>query len=226
MSSTEQKPQAVFSDAEYWKGCWDANNIGFHKTENNPTLVKHLDKLIQNRSNVTVFFPFCGKAVDMAWLASLGHNIVGIEYVEEAVRQFFSEQNIQFTVTEVKDYKLFTSEDKKIKIYNGDFFKFTNEYEPLFECIWDRGSYGALPIDLRIKYAEHMPKLLAPKFRYILEVFFYDPTIYPGPPHSVSAEEVKNSFNSTCQIELINEEEVKMSENRIFSLTAYLLTNH
>lgn len=30
-------------------------------------LVKHLDKLTQNESNLKFLFPLCGKSIDMIW---------------------------------------------------------------------------------------------------------------------------------------------------------------
>lgn len=77
-------------------------------------------------------------------LASLGHYVVGVEYVEDAVRQFFEEQKIKYQVTKVDEFQLFTvtlnlyfsklnptiflllfqSEDGHVKIYQGDFYKF------------------------------------------------------------------------------------------------------
>ena len=30
-------------------------------------LEKHVDKLINGRNNIRIFFPFCGKALDMKW---------------------------------------------------------------------------------------------------------------------------------------------------------------
>ena len=44
----------------------------------------------------------------MAWLASMGHTVVGIELAESALVQFFQEQNIKFTVTTTGDFKVFT----------------------------------------------------------------------------------------------------------------------
>jgi thiopurine S-methyltransferase len=71
-------------------------------------LDKHLEKLISNTTNPRVFFPFCGKTIDMNWLASKGYEIVGVEFTEDAVLQFFAEQNIKYDVKEINDFKLYT----------------------------------------------------------------------------------------------------------------------
>jgi thiopurine S-methyltransferase len=71
-------------------------------------LAKHVNKLIGGKSSAKILFPFCGKSLDMNWLASQGHEIVGVEFVEDAVLQFFAEQNIKYEVKEVENFKLFT----------------------------------------------------------------------------------------------------------------------
>ena len=43
----------------------------------------------------------------MAWLASIGHKIVGVEFVQIACEQFFAENNLKYTVEDIKDFKLF-----------------------------------------------------------------------------------------------------------------------
>jgi thiopurine S-methyltransferase len=71
-------------------------------------LEKHLERLTAKKEKLRFLFPLCGKAVDIAWLASMGHTVVGIEFVENAIEQFFQEQNIKFTVTTTGDFKVFT----------------------------------------------------------------------------------------------------------------------
>jgi hypothetical protein len=41
-------------------------------------------------------------------LASLGHTIIGVEYVEQAALDFFKEHSINYTVKKVKDFKLYS----------------------------------------------------------------------------------------------------------------------
>ena len=71
-------------------------------------LVKHLEKLTMNRENLRFFFPLCGKALDMAWLASLGHMIVGVEFVQDAIEEFFKENNLSFKLEQIDNFKLYS----------------------------------------------------------------------------------------------------------------------
>jgi len=64
--------------------------------------------LTNQKEKQRFLFPLCGKAVDMAWLASMGHTVVGIELAESALVQFFQEQKIAYTVKQTDDFKVYT----------------------------------------------------------------------------------------------------------------------
>ncbi len=57
--------------------------------------------MINRHNNISNFFFF-------QRLASLGHTVIGVEFVESAIEQFFQEQNIKFSVKTVEDFKVFT----------------------------------------------------------------------------------------------------------------------
>ncbi|CAF0995300.1 unnamed protein product [Brachionus calyciflorus] len=226
-----QEENLVYSDAFYWKERWKNNSIEFHCKTNHKMLVKHLDKLTLNRQNLRFFFPLCGKSLDMAWLASLGHQVVGVEFVKSAIEEFFDENKMQFKLIELDKFKLYSSLDEKLKIYHGDFFDFSNSYEESFDCVWDRGGLVALPADQRQKYAEVIHRLLKKEFRYFLDAFEYDTSLYPGPPHLATLEELEKNFGCKCKIKLIDTN----PSYRLFSESLkdkppvellYLLTNH
>uniref|UniRef100_UPI001EAED724 probable thiopurine S-methyltransferase n=1 Tax=Oncorhynchus gorbuscha TaxID=8017 RepID=UPI001EAED724 len=46
------------------------------------------------RKGVRFFFPLCGKAVDIKWLADMGHPVVGVDIAEMGIRQFFEDQKL------------------------------------------------------------------------------------------------------------------------------------
>ena len=47
-----------------------------------------------------------------------------------------------------------------------------------------------------------MLKLLSTKVRYLLDVFEYDTTLYPGPPHSVKMKEIQKLFGKIIKFKL------------------------
>ncbi|RMZ94256.1 thiopurine S-methyltransferase [Brachionus plicatilis] len=202
-----------YSDKDYWDQRWKNNSIEFHCQTNHKLLVKHLEKLTNNRENLKFFFPLCGKALDMAWLSSFGHSIVGVEFSPDAVEDFFKENKIDYKTCDLDKFKIYQSLDGRIKIYRGDFFDFNSNLEDSFDCVWDRGALVALPKEQRKKFAQIVCSILKPEFRYILDAFDYDSNLYQGPPHVVTLEEIQILYGSKCKIELIDKNEY----HRIFS---------
>ena len=44
-------------------------------------LNKHIELLLENRQNLRFLFPLCGKAWDLRWIASLGHQVLYLSSV-------------------------------------------------------------------------------------------------------------------------------------------------
>lgn len=187
---------------KYWEKRWEIKATGFHIDNVHPMLVKHFTQLTDHKAKILV--PLCGKTVDMIWLASNGHQVIGVEYVQSPVEEFFAENKIDYTTRQVNDFKLYESADKSIRIYNGDFFKFTVDYEGPIELVWDRASFVALTPSLRQNYARQIQSLLSDKFNYLMDTFEFDERIFPGPPHSVNFAEVKQLYGTKCKIEEID----------------------
>ena len=89
-----------------WEGEWKKGVTSFHLPEVNVKLLDNLDILLGSPSPVsdtvsakTVLVPLCGKSKDLVHLHSLGHSVVGVEWIEQACTEFFAENNIQFTRT-------------------------------------------------------------------------------------------------------------------------------
>ena len=75
-----------------WADMWQKGRTNFHQHEPNPLLVKYGSQLLQANTTLRVFVPFCGKTVDLPWIASQSgvEEVIGNEAVELAVQQFVS----------------------------------------------------------------------------------------------------------------------------------------
>ena len=83
-------------EAQFWKTRWDDNQIGFHQNSTNPMLLSHWHKTSLKPGD-RVLVPLCGKSLDMLFLKSLGLEVVGIELVEKACLEFFSDNNLAYS---------------------------------------------------------------------------------------------------------------------------------
>ncbi|XP_041932900.1 putative thiopurine S-methyltransferase [Alosa pseudoharengus] len=204
-----------------WEDRWQTGRTGFHQPQVHKLLENNLDKVLCGRNEVRFFFPLCGKAVDMKWLADKGHSVVGVEISEKAIKQFFEEHKLTYSeesVPAIPGAKVFKSSNGKISLYQCDLYKFSSDVVGQFGGIWDRGSLVAInPCD-REKYATLILSLMDKNCRYLLDTLLYNPELYKGPPFLVSDEDVKNLFGKTCDIAFLQSEDAFMDRHKDWGL--------
>lgn len=191
-----------------WEDRWHEGKTGFHNASVHKLLEMNIGKVVAGRTGVKFFFPLCGKAVDMKWLADLGHSVVGVEISEKGIRQFFEESNMSYTeepVPTVSGAKVFRNTEKTVSLYQCDMYKFSSSLEGQFDAIWDRGALVAINPKDREKYAALIVSLMAPDCRYLLDTLLYNPELYKGPPFFVPDEQVNSLYGSSCEISQLQE---------------------
>jgi len=185
---------------KFWLERWQQNQIGFHQAEHNKLLLEFWPRLgLKPRDKV--FVPLCGKSLDMRWLEHAGHEVVGVELAEIAVRTYFAEAHEQVQQTPVDRFML--HQGPQTSIYHGDFFDLT---APLLEgvsALFDRGALVALPPDMRFRYVDHLLRIIPDNSRILLLTFEYDQHQVSGPPHSVMPDEVESLFGQRCAVDLL-----------------------
>lgn len=199
-------------ESEYWIGRWQRGETGWHQSEVEPALIKRFAAL----APTLILVPLCGKSLDVAWLASQGHQVVGVELSTLAIEAFFSEHKLHFEKSKIADFTVYRSQ--RITIFNGDIFKFTPE---LLEgqklgAIYDRAALIALPPELRQQYVEHLKQLIARArtptgFEFLQIVLERSAHDNNGPPFSVTVDEVKKLYGNIFEVELLSREEVSSS---------------
>ncbi|XP_077404791.1 putative thiopurine S-methyltransferase [Vanacampus margaritifer] len=212
-------------DLKEWAQRWDENRIGFHKPQVHEMLESKIDKVLAERTGVRFFFPLCGKAVDMKWLADMGHSVVGVEIAEKAIQQFFVENNLTYSeeaVPAIPGAKVFRNSEKSISLYNCDLYSLTSSVVGQFGAIWDRGSLVAINPRDREKYASLIISLMAKDCRYLLSTLMYNPELYDGPPFAVPGEQVHDLFGERCNVEQLLSENVTEDRHRAWGVN-YLI---
>ncbi len=183
-------------DPDFWLARWEAGQIGFHRDEINPLLVRHWDALGTPRGG-TVFVPLCGKSRDMAWLAARGHRVVGVELSPLAVRDFFAEHGLEPRVERGRVHVRHEAEG--ITLLLGDYFDLEPDDLGPVAAVYDRAALIALPQAMRPRYAAHMARL-APGVPILLITLEYPEDEMEGPPFSVSPDEVAALYGSQWEM--------------------------
>ena len=176
-----------------WLARWQDNKIGWHVDVVNQSLVDYLE-LLELESGDNVFVPLCGKSIDLIYLSEMGYSVIGVELSPVGVVQFFVDNNLQYTVSEVDGFSLYQSEC--IKIYCGDYFNLNAGHLLSVSAVFDRASLIALDLDLREKYTVHLTAIIPFDARILLLTLIYPQHQMSGPPFSVSNSEVESLFSS------------------------------
>ena len=190
--------------AAFWHQKWEAGQIGFHKSEPNPSLVRHLDDL-GLAEGARVFLPLCGKTLDIGWLVSKGFRVAGAELSELAVQQLFEELGRSPDVTDEGPLQVYRTAG--IEIFVGDIFDLSAETLGPVDAVYDRAALVALPEDMRGRYAGHVATISG-RARQLLITFAYDQNLMAGPPFSVTSAEVARLYQSHCDMQLLDRTQV------------------
>jgi len=183
---------------DFWHQRWAENQIGFHQDTPTPLLLKHWASL-GIAPGAQVFVPLAGKSLDMAWLASQGHRVLGVELSQLAVQQFFAEHGL---VPELEQTRYGTHyRAGGIELIVGDAFGL--DAEVLRDCtaVFDRAALIALPPDVRARYVSELYARLPANCRGLLVTLEYPQDERPGPPFSVAADEVHALYERDWQVE-------------------------
>ena len=183
-----------------WESRWQEDRIGFHRKEVNPYLVRFSDELLYQNPD-RVFVPLCGKTLDLYWLTTKTKKVIGVELVSKAVQDFFTENNIDYSIQQDETLQKFSS--KSIDLYLGDFFDLNPEQTSSFKAIYDRASIVAIEKPERKDYVEHLISFLDPAGRILLITLEFNQNQMEGPPYSVPAEEIESLFASFGSLKML-----------------------
>ena len=126
-SSSAETSCAANERLRRWDVNWNAGRyskagVGFHKGEVNQFLQAWQEDWLGGLQNGRIAVPLCGKTLDLPYLASFGHEVVGVEGVRRAIDEFGQESNIKLTARQVDvDVSLWESASL-VAIAEGDFF--------------------------------------------------------------------------------------------------------
>lgn len=183
-------------DTEFWLSRWREGRIGFHEGHPNDLLVAHARAL---GPPGRVLVPLSGKTEDMAYLASLGHEVVGIELAEAAAEAFFREHGLEAAPS--TRGALVARSAGGVTILQGDFFEARTEDVGAITAFYDRAAIVALPPELRLRYAAHLRTLAGDDAHGLLIAFEYPQERMEGPPFSVGEEELRRYFAAVERLE-------------------------
>lgn len=187
-------------EISYWRSRWKNNNTGWHMDRVFPPLREYWHRLGLSRG-ATVLVPLCGKSLDMDWLLSRGHRVIGVEVSEDALRAVRERLGRSFEASSKGAFTRYRAPN--IDLWCGDILKLRRRWLPSLDAMYDKAALIALPPDMRPGYAAHMRALLEPHSQILLNTFEYNPTEMNGPPFAVFEDELERLFGDRFAISLL-----------------------
>lgn len=187
---------------EDWAERWRTGQIGFHQPAPHELLVRFAEAFAGRKR---VYVPLCGKSLDLIWFFERGHDVVGSEFVGDAVAAFFAEQEaaLEGRPTSVRMGDVALHEVPGLRVVQGDALTLdTAALGGRVDAVWDRAALVAIDPDRRADYARALRRVLADDGVVVLVTFAYDQALLPGPPWSVDADEVQRVFGAMFTVEL------------------------
>jgi thiopurine S-methyltransferase len=174
-------------EREFWFERWREGRTAFNEGAANRFLVKFAARLADCER---ILVPLCGKAEDLAYLAG-AHDVVGIELVEDAIKQFFAEHEL--TPTSIMTYSdsLKVYRAGQLRLIAGDFFATTPDVVGPIDAVYDRAAIVALPPEMRARYVNHLRAIAPNAKRQLIVSLEYPPGAMEGPPFSVPESELR-----------------------------------
>jgi thiopurine S-methyltransferase len=135
-------------------------------------------------------------------VAARGHEVLGVELAERAVRDFFDEHQL-VPVASVRGPFIAYSAGP-ITLLVGDFFALTTEVAGPIDALYDRAALVALPPELRPRYVARLRAVLPIGAPALVVTIEYEEQRMTGPPYPVFEPELRALY-AGCAIELIGE---------------------
>ena len=174
--------------ASFWYNSWELGGFhtSFHRKDIHPYVLQYMTPDEIEGKNILV--PLCGKSIDMLYLAQYANKVIGVELVEEAIHQFFYENNLQVVRPDDTTYV-----SGNITIYRRDFMALTPQETGPIDWILDRASLVALPYDMRVQYLETIERLSHIGTQQLVITLEYFPLLASA-PFSITPAEIREYY--------------------------------
>jgi len=196
-------------DHSDWASRWSEGRIGFHQESVSDFLAEYAERAWGPAPIGRVLVPLCGKTLDMVFLAERGAEVIGIEYVEQALTEFFAEHDL---VPEIEREPAIRYRAGDYTLFASDFFEVSTEQVGVIDAVFDRAALVALDPETRVRYAAHLRTLMPAGAPILLITFDYDQAEMNGPPFAVPDDEVRRLFADGFAVEHLQTREIVVEQ--------------
>jgi thiopurine S-methyltransferase len=197
---------------DFWLDRWRTAQIGFHQAAVDRHLKAYWPKL-SVPANSRVFVPLCGKSLDLMWLRTLGHAVIGVELSPLALESFLVEHGILAKRRVTADFDVYEADG--FTLFCGDYFKLTPALLGSVSAVYDRAALISWTPALRESYVKHLTELTRAGTQTLLIAVEYPPEQMKGPPFPLTPETIGSLYAGDYSIEELGRHEILELEPRL-----------
>jgi thiopurine S-methyltransferase len=194
-----------------WKTRWEQGMTGWHNQNVNQNLQNHANILFENTESPRVLIPLCGKSLDIIWLEAQSASVIGIEFVQKAIEEFYQEQDSTPHIEVIN--KLPHHSVGGITLICADIFEATPARIGQFDAIYDRAALVALPLEKRQEYADHCLALLNSGGTILLITYNTHRSETLGPPFPIKDGVIPTLYKNASECILLEESTQTKEDN-------------
>ena len=143
----------------------------------------------------------------MLWLCRRGFDVVGVEFVREAVEAFDREHSLGLSATREAGLTAFRGAHagRTLEVWVGDFFALSREQVGPLSYWYDRAALVAVEPQIRRRYCGQIRRLIPPHGRGLIVT--YDHDAGSGPPFSIPETELHGLLDGRFHLTRLDEQE-------------------
>ncbi|XP_077523903.1 putative thiopurine S-methyltransferase isoform X2 [Amblyomma americanum] len=166
---------------DYWVAQWRNGGATWQQPGITKLLKQNIDVVLAGKRRAQVFLPLCGKAHELKWFHDMGYSVVGVEFVEECVIEYFQENGLEIeeTMCPVINCKIIQTPNRHLRVFVCSIFDFN-------------------------RYAKVIKSLLAPGFSYGLYTMYYDAPWFKLNPRSTTESDLEQLFGDVGRLVLVD----------------------
>uniref|UniRef100_A0A224Z5L3 Thiopurine S-methyltransferase n=1 Tax=Rhipicephalus zambeziensis TaxID=60191 RepID=A0A224Z5L3_9ACAR len=164
------------------------------------------DVVLAGKTRAQVFVPLCGKAHELKWFVGLGHRVVGVEFIEDCVREYFAENDLKHeeATCPAIGCKILQTPDKRLRVFICSIYDFRRECAGPMDIVWDRSGFSAITEEDRPRYSSVLKSLLVPGCSYGMWTISYDAPWYKLNPRSVTEAALLEHYGDVAKPVLVD----------------------
>jgi thiopurine S-methyltransferase len=197
---------------DFWLDRWRTAQIGFHQTAVDRHLKDYWPRL-KVPADSRVFVPLCGKSLDLLWLRTVGHLVLGVELSPVALESFLMEHGIPARRRVLADFDVYEADG--FTLFCGDYFKLTSALLGDVSAVYDRAALISWTPSARESYVGHFTRLTGPGTEMLLIAVEYPPEQMKGPPFPLTRDTIENLYAGHCSMEELGRHEILELEPRL-----------